>query len=81
MRTTMDAGGRVVIPKEVRRQLGLRPGQPLDIAVVDGRVSIDVTGVGMHLEVRDGIPVAVPEEPVEELTAETVRSTLEELRR
>lgn len=77
----MDAGGRVVIPKEVRRQLGLRPGQPLDIAVVDGRVSIDVTGVGMHLEVRDGIPVAVPEEPVEELTAETVRSTLEELRR
>lgn len=77
----MDSGGRVVIPKEVRRQLGLRPGQPLDIAVVDGRVSIDVTGVGMHLEVRGGIPVAVPEESVEELTAETVRSTLEELRR
>lgn len=81
MRTTMDAGGRVVIPKEVRSRLGLTPGQVLDIAVVDGRVSIDVTGTGMHLVDVDGIPVAVPDEPVEPLTVETVRATLEHLRR
>lgn len=81
MFTTIDAGGRIVIPKDIRAALGLRAGQRVDIAVVDGRVSIDVTGVGMHLEDRDGVAVAVPEGPVEELTAETVRATLEHLRR
>lgn len=70
-----------MIPKEVRAALGLRSGQTVDVAIVDGRVSIDVTGVGMHLQVLDGVPVAVPEEPVEPLTAETVRATLEGLRR
>lgn len=81
MRTTIDSGGRVVIPKEVRDALELRPGQSLDVALVDGRISIDVTGVGMHLETRDGVPVAVPDEPVEPLTTETVRAAVERLRR
>jgi AbrB family looped-hinge helix DNA binding protein len=84
MLTTIDAGGRVVIPKEVRVALGLRAGQLVDIAVLDGRVSIDVTGMGMHLEDRSGIPVAVPDDPdnpVEPLTADVVRATLEQLRR
>lgn len=81
MRTTIDAGGRVVIPKELREAIGLRAGQVVDIAMVDGRISIDVTGLGMHLETRDGVPVAVPGAPVEPLTADTVRATLERLRR
>lgn len=84
MRTTIDAGGRVVIPKEMRAALGLRAGQQVDIAVLDGRVSIDVIGMGMHLEDRDGVPVAVPDDPdapIEPLTADTVRATLEQLRR
>lgn len=81
MRSTIDSGGRVVIPKEVRQQLGLRAGQAVDIAVLDGRVSIDVAGVGMHLEVRDGLPVAIPDEAVETLTTDEVRATLESLRR
>ncbi|MFT4188116.1 MAG: AbrB/MazE/SpoVT family DNA-binding domain-containing protein [Aeromicrobium sp.] len=81
MRTTIDAGGRVVIPKDLRERLGLRPGQHLDIAVLDGRISIDVTGVGMHLETRGDVAVAVPDEPIEPLDAETVRATLEQLRR
>ncbi|MDQ6658621.1 MAG: AbrB/MazE/SpoVT family DNA-binding domain-containing protein [Actinomycetota bacterium] len=81
MRTTIDAGGRVVIPRDIRAALGLHAGQQVDIAVVDGRVSIDVTGVGMHLETISGIPVAMPDEAVEPLTAEVVRATLEQLRR
>lgn len=81
MRTTIDAGGRVVIPKEVREALGLQRGQVVDIAILDGRISIDVSGVGMHLEVVDRVPVAVPEEPLPTLTADTVRATLEQLRR
>jgi AbrB family looped-hinge helix DNA binding protein len=84
MRTTIDAGGRVVIPKEMRAALGLRAGQQVDVAVLDGRVSIDVSGMGMHLEDHRGVPVAVPDDPdapVEPLTADTVRATLEQLRR
>lgn len=81
MRTTIDSGGRVVIPKELRDALELRSGQTVDIAMLDGRISIDVTGVGMHLEMPDGVPVAVPDEPVEPLTAETVRAVVERLRR
>lgn len=81
MRTTIDAGGRVVIPKEVRDALGLRAGQTVDVAVLDGRISIDVSGVGMHLEVLDGVPVAVPEAPLPPLTADLVRATIEQLRR
>ncbi|MFT4216026.1 MAG: AbrB/MazE/SpoVT family DNA-binding domain-containing protein [Micropruina sp.] len=81
MRTTIDAGGRIVIPKDVRDALELVPGQSVDVALVDGRISIDPTGIGMHLETRDGVPVAVPDEPVPPLTAQTVRATLERLRR
>lgn len=81
MKTTIDAGGRVVIPKEVRDALGLSAGQAVDVAVLDGRISIDVTGVGMHLEVVEGVPVAIPEEPLPPLTIDLVRATLEGLRR
>ncbi|HMR49854.1 MAG TPA: AbrB/MazE/SpoVT family DNA-binding domain-containing protein [Arachnia sp.] len=81
MRTTIDSGGRVVIPKEYRDALQLTPGQSVDIAMLDGRISIDVTGVGMHLEMPDGVPVAVPDEPIEPLTSDAVRSVIERLRR
>ncbi|WP_159501874.1 AbrB/MazE/SpoVT family DNA-binding domain-containing protein [Microbacterium sp. 18062] len=81
MKTTIDTGGRVVIPKELREALGLSAGQTVDVGILDGRISIDVTGTGMHLEVRDGLPTAVPDRPIEPLTSQTVRATLEQLRR
>lgn len=34
-------------------------------AAIDGRVSIDVIGVGMRLSYVDRVLVAVPDEPVE----------------
>lgn len=40
MRTTMDAAGRIVIPKELRQAVGLRPGE----------LEIEVDGAGLHLE-------------------------------
>jgi len=81
MRTTIDAGGRVVIPKDIRDLLGLTPGQTVDVAALDGRISIDVTGVGMHLENRDGVPVAVIDDEVPALTTAQVRAAVEQLRR
>jgi len=40
MRTTIDAAGRLVIPKEIRQQAGLFPGATVDVRVTDDRVEI-----------------------------------------
>jgi len=34
----MDEQGRVLIPRELREALGLRPGEPLDAEVEEGRL-------------------------------------------
>ncbi|MCA1814307.1 MAG: AbrB/MazE/SpoVT family DNA-binding domain-containing protein [Halobacteriales archaeon] len=34
----LDDKGRVVIPVPIRRELGLGPGQKLDVSVVEGRI-------------------------------------------
>lgn len=80
MRTTIDAGGRVVIPKSVRERLGLVPGADVEVIEVDGRVEItpalapiDVVEVNGRLIARgDGLPL---------LTDEAVRETIERTRR
>ena len=80
MRTTIDAGGRVVIPKAVRERLGLRPGAEVEVVEADGRVEItpalepiEVVEVDGRLIARgDGLPV---------LTDDTVRETIERTRR
>lgn len=81
MRTTIDAAGRIVVPKSLRDALGLTPGQDLDVEVTDGRLEIQVPPTPMRLEPRGDVMVAVPKEPLPELTAEDVRATLEQTRR
>ena len=81
METTIDAAGRLVIPKAIRDALGLVPGQRLRIETRDGRVEIEPEPVEMRL-VRRGkglVAEAADEMPV--LTAEMVRATLERTRR
>jgi AbrB family looped-hinge helix DNA binding protein len=81
MRATIDAAGRVVVPKPLREALGLQPGQALEVQVRDGRLEIEIALVEMRLEKgRHGL-VAVPTEPVPTLTAELVRDSLERSRR
>lgn len=41
MRTTIDRGGRVVIPKAIRDELGLRPGDAIDITFDGWAIRID----------------------------------------
>ena len=81
MQTTIDAAGRVVIPKSIRDSLGLTGGQKIEIRERDGAIEIEPAATPMRLEKRDGHLVAVPEHELPVLTDEFVRATLEKVRR
>ncbi len=79
---TIDAAGRVVIPKRLRDVLGLLPNAELEILEENGRLIIEPATTEMRL-VRNGNTFSA--EPVREdlpvLTTELARKILEETRR
>lgn len=80
MRTTIDAGGRVVIPKAIRDRLGFGPGAEVELAEGDGGVEIRPALSSIDLVVIDGRQVARGEGlPV--LTDDIVRETIDRVRR
>ncbi len=81
MRTTIDAAGRIVVPKAMRTALRLEAGQSLEIRVEDGRLEIEVAPTPDQLKKRGKGVVAVPEGRLPALTAEQVRETLDRTRR
>jgi AbrB family looped-hinge helix DNA binding protein len=40
MRATIDAAGRLVVPKVLRDELGFAPGTELELAALDGRLEV-----------------------------------------
>lgn len=81
MRTTIDAAGRLVIPRQVRQQAGLAPGTPLDVRYHEGRIEIEPALLPVSLVQRGRLLVALPQSEVERLTVETVEQTREVLHR
>jgi AbrB family looped-hinge helix DNA binding protein len=81
MHTTIDGAGRIVVPKALRDSLRLMAGQQLDISVVDGRLIIEILPTAMRLEQTTSGPVAVSDEDLPPLTADSVRAVLEQTRR
>lgn len=81
MRTTIDAAGRLVVPKPLREELRFSANQELELRAVDGRLEVEVTATRMRLEEHDGDLVAAAERDMPELTPELVRETLERTRR
>ncbi len=81
METTIDAGGRLVVPKAFRERLGLAAGTRVEISEGDGVITIARTRVETRLEDRDGVLVAVTDLPVDDrIDAEATRDVLEAVR-
>ncbi len=77
----MDGTGMLVVPKEICEQARLAPGMPVDIRVRDGRIEIEPAARGVRVESRGRLRVAAPVEPSDELTADSVRATRDQIRR
>jgi AbrB family looped-hinge helix DNA binding protein len=77
----MDAAGRLVIPREVRRVAGLKPGVPLEVRWRDGRIEIEVAPLPVRLEQRGRWVVAVPDgaDELPPLSNDVVEQTRREL--
>lgn len=81
MRTTIDAAGRIVVPKPLRDQLGLRGGQEVLLAVRDGKLEVEPAPAVVRLQRKGGALRAVPDKPLPPLTVEQVRDAVEQTRR
>jgi AbrB family looped-hinge helix DNA binding protein len=81
MVATIDAAGRIVVPKRLREQLGFKPGQKLELSAVDGRLEVEHTITPVRLKKRAGRLVAVADRSMPVLTQAMVRETLEQTRR
>ena len=71
----MDRAGRLVIPKEIRREARIEPGAPLDVHWRDGRIEIEPAPTPVRLERRGKLLVAVPLARMPKLTHEMVEKT------
>lgn len=71
----------MVVPKPLRDELRLEPGQQLEIIARDGHLEIDVALAPVELAKHRGVVAAIPDSELPPLTAAQVRTTLEQTRR
>jgi AbrB family looped-hinge helix DNA binding protein len=79
MRTTIDAAGRLVVPKRLRDELGFAAGEELELAAVDGRLEVTIPSRVREEDGPHGVRFVA--ESSERLTAEQVRELMERGRR
>jgi AbrB family looped-hinge helix DNA binding protein len=81
MTITMDHAGRLVIPREIRREAGLEPGVPLTVRWREGVIEIEPQPLAVTLSRKGRLLVATPVEAVKPLTSTTVERTRSSLRK
>jgi AbrB family looped-hinge helix DNA binding protein len=81
MKTTIDAAGRIVVPKSLRDELGFRRGVVLEIYASDGALCIEPVPTPVTLVRRGKRLVAKPATRLPKLTQDMVRNALEGSRR
>jgi AbrB family looped-hinge helix DNA binding protein len=79
MRTTIDAAGRLVVPKPLRDALGFAPGTELEVDAVDGRLEVAVPTRVRVEQGPHGVRLAADQD--DRLTADQVRELMERGRR
>lgn len=85
MIATIDKAGRLVIPKPIRDAMGLKPGRPLKIDFIDGRIEIEHAPVETRVRIaEDGFPIIETSIDGElapgQVTDEMLRKALEAVR-
>jgi bifunctional DNA-binding transcriptional regulator/antitoxin component of YhaV-PrlF toxin-antitoxin module len=81
MRITIDAVGRLVVPKALRAEVGITGPTELEVVARDGVIELAVADVPARIEDRDGNPVIVTDAPMKPLTVEDVRAAIDRVRR
>lgn len=81
MKTTIDHAGRLVIPKDIRRESGIKPGMPLEVRWEKGTIAITPAPLPVKLERKGRLLVAVPTKDISRLSADTVERTRKTLRK
>lgn len=77
-KTSIDKAGRIVIPKSVRDDLQLLPGDELELETSDDRITLRPSRGQAKLRKKRGIWVYNSGEP---LTAAEVEKTIDQIRR
>ena len=80
MKTTIDGSGRIVIPKEVRREAGIQAAMAVDVRCQDGRIEIEPAPIRVKLTRRGRLLVAEAQEATPRLSNKTVEHTLAAIR-
>jgi AbrB family looped-hinge helix DNA binding protein len=79
MITTMDSAGRLVIPREIRREAALEPGVPLEVRWRDGVIEIEPQSLAVTLKRKGRLLVASPTGKATTLRTATVERTRRDL--
>jgi AbrB family looped-hinge helix DNA binding protein len=81
MKTTIDHAGRLVIPKDIRRESGIKPGMPLEVRWEKGAIAITPAPLAVKLERKGRLLVAVPRKDTPRLSMDTVERSRKALRK
>ncbi len=81
MKTTIDAAGRLVIPKSLRNELKLSAGTELELRVRGGILELEPVSIPMRLIRKGKGLVATSEEPLPALGPDDVSAAIESQRR
>jgi len=84
METKISTKGQVVVPGPVRRKLGLRPGDPLDVTEEDGRIVLTPhkrrsQKVSIIQDSITGLPVLAADQDAPRLSSKQVEEILSSL--
>ena len=79
MKTTIDAAGRVVVPKKIRDAVQLEAGSELEIRVENGVIQMEPLAAPVKFKKRGGFLVAARTGQAATLTHEVVEATRERI--